>query len=136
MGFGADGGGSDVGAVTTSGSGYESLRASLTESTTDAAVAAAAPTAGCRVLVSTESSARGLDLAAVDCVMLYALPQAADQYLHLAGRTGRQGRDGAVVSLLAPHETGPLGTITRQLGISVKQNPQIALALADARARQ
>ena len=39
-----------------------------------------------------------------------------------------QGRDGAVVSLLAPHEAGSVGTITRQLGISIKQNAPIALA--------
>ena len=54
-------------------------------------------------------------------------------YLHLAGRTGRLGRDGAVVSLLAPHEAGRIGTITRQLGISIKQSAQIALKLDEAR---
>ena len=84
--------------------------------------------------MSTESSARGLDLLGVDCVLLYTLPAAADQYLHLAGRTGRQGRTGSVISLLSPHETGPLGTIARQLGISVKQNADIALVLSEARA--
>jgi len=88
------------------------------------------------VLVSTENSARGLDLAGVDCVLLYTLPSAADQYLHLAGRTGRQGRSGEVVSLLSPHETGPLGTITRQLGVSIKQNANVALALAESRGAQ
>jgi len=84
---------------------------------------------GPRVLVSTMSSARGLDLCEVDCVLLYDLPSAADQYLHLAGRTGRQGRAGQVISLLAPHQEGMLGTITRQLGVSIKQNSELALAL-------
>ena len=40
--------------------------------------------------------------------------------MHLAGRTGRQGRDGAVVSLLTPEQEPALGTITRQLGLSIK----------------
>ena len=90
---------------------------------------------GCRLLVSTTSSARGLDLEAIDCVLLFSLPASADAYLHLAGRTGRQGRDGAVVSLLAPHETGGLGSITRQLRISIKQNAQFARAMVERQHR-
>ena len=62
-------------------------------------------------------------------MLLYSLPRAADQYLHAAGRTGRQGRVGAVVSLLTPDQANELGRITRQLGISIKQNAEIALAM-------
>lgn len=84
-----------------------------------------------RLLVSTTGSARGLDLP-VDCVLLYSLPDGADEYTHLAGRTGRQGRAGSVVSLLAPDEQSRLGGITRQTGISIKQNAAVAVALAAA----
>ena len=68
-------------------------------------------------------------------MLLYSLPDAADSYLHLAGRTGRQGRHGHVVSLLAPHEAGGLGRITRQLGLSIKPHASIALRVDEARAR-
>ena len=87
---------------------------------------AAAP----RLLVSTFGSSRGIDFGWVDTVVLLALPQDADTYLHLAGRTGRQGRQGRVVSLLAPHERNALGLITRALGISIRPDPELALALA------
>ena len=109
------------------------LRADGYESLSSALASAEASGDACKLLVSTHSSARGLDIASVDCVMLYELPSSADQYLHLAGRTGRQGRSGAVVSLLAPHESGSIGKVTRQLGISIKQHAAIALALDEAR---
>ena len=83
-----------------------------------------------RLLVSTFGSSRGIDFGWVDTVVLLALPQDADTYLHLAGRTGRQGRRGRVVSLLAPHERNALGLITRALGISIRPAPELALALA------
>ena len=66
-------------------------------------------------------------------MLLYSLPTAADTYLHLAGRTGRQGRSGVVVSLLCPWEAGEVGRITRQLGLSIKQHPAISLRLDDER---
>mmetsp|Transcript_26758 Transcript_26758/g.51954 ORF Transcript_26758/g.51954 Transcript_26758/m.51954 type:complete len:637 (-) Transcript_26758:424-2334(-) len=83
-----------------------------------------------RVLVSTVGSARGLDLGVVDCVLLWSLPGSADAYMHLAGRTGRCGRPGRVVSILASEERGMLGTITRQLAISIKPDTNIALELS------
>ena len=110
-----------------SADGYAALESSLLEGDD-------AEDQRCRVLVSTHSSARGLDIATVECVLLYSLPASADTYLHLAGRTGRQGRDGSVVSLLSPDEAGSIGTITRQLGLSIKQNAKVALELADYRA--
>ena len=44
--------------------------------------------------------------------------------------TGRLGRSGRVVSLLAPQERNALGLITRALGISIRPDPELALALA------
>lgn len=73
-----------------------------------------------RVIVSTAESARGLDVPMVDCVILYGLPDSADSYVHLAGRTGRCDRKGVVVSLLMPEEISQIGTFTRQLGVSFK----------------
>ena len=141
MGFGADAGADAGGGGALDG--YAALRASLRDRPAgaladgappdDAAPLDAASHAGCRLLVSTQGSARGLDLAQVDCVLLYALPDAADAYLHLAGRTGRQGRAGHVISLLTPDEAGGLGRITRQLGLSIKPHAKIALELDGAR---
>jgi len=86
-----------------------------------------------RVLVSTFGSARGLDLPNVDCVVLFSLPASADAYLHVAGRTGRQSRRGRVLAFLTEEERSQVGTLTRQLGISMKPDAELAMALAEGR---
>lgn len=52
------------------------------------------------VLIASDLAARGLDLPGVDAVVNYSLPKGTAAYLHRAGRTGRAGRPGVVVSLL------------------------------------
>jgi superfamily II DNA/RNA helicase len=109
--------------------------AAATAVATPAAVAdaPASPPPAPLVLVSSIGSARGLDLGGeVECVVLSSLPDAADTYLHLAGRTGRCGRQGRVVTLLAPEERGSLGKITRQLGVSIRGDADLALTVAQA----
>ena len=64
------------------------------------------------------------------------MPDSPATYLHLAGRTGRQGRDGRVISVLSPFEARDVGKITRQLGISIKQDVEIALSMAESRQKR
>jgi ATP-dependent RNA helicase DeaD len=52
------------------------------------------------ILVASDLAARGLDLSGVDLVINYSFPRSAAEYLHRAGRTGRAGRPGVVVTLL------------------------------------
>jgi ATP-dependent RNA helicase DeaD len=52
------------------------------------------------VLVASDLAARGLDLPGVDLVVHYSLPKGTAAYLHRAGRTGRAGRPGVVLSLV------------------------------------
>ncbi len=52
------------------------------------------------ILVATDLVARGLDLPGVDVVINYSLPEDTVAYLHRAGRTGRAGKPGLVVTLL------------------------------------
>lgn len=42
-----------------------------------------------RLLVTSAESARGLDLAGVDCVIVFGRVDGPDEYQHVAGRTGR-----------------------------------------------
>jgi ATP-dependent RNA helicase DeaD len=52
------------------------------------------------ILVATDLAARGLDMPGVDVVVNYSLPEGPSAYLHRAGRTGRAGKPGVVLTLL------------------------------------
>jgi ATP-dependent RNA helicase DeaD len=56
------------------------------------------------VLVATDVAARGLDIDHVSHVVNFDLPTAAEVYVHRIGRTGRIGREGVAITLLAPRE--------------------------------
>jgi ATP-dependent RNA helicase DeaD len=56
------------------------------------------------ILVATDVAARGLDIEHVSHVINFDLPTAAEVYVHRIGRTGRIGRDGVAITLLAPRE--------------------------------
>src|SRR5262249_38628583 len=54
------------------------------------------------VLIATDVAARGIHVDGVACVVQYDLPADAKDYVHRAGRTGRAGAEGRVVTLAAP----------------------------------
>ena len=58
----------------------------------------------CNVLVASDVAARGLDIDDIGAVVNFELPTDADTYLHRIGRTGRAGRRGLALSLVAPGE--------------------------------
>ena len=57
-----------------------------------------------KVLVATEVAARGLDIEDISHVFNYHLPDDAEVYVHRIGRTGRAGKTGVAITLLAPRE--------------------------------
>lgn len=72
-----------------------------------------------QVLVATEVAARGLDFPELSHVFNYDLPTDAAHYLHRAGRTGRMGRPGMVVSLATPAERFVVDKFAKALGITI-----------------
>lgn len=56
------------------------------------------------VLVATDVAARGIHVDDVDLVIQADPPNDFKIYLHRAGRTGRAGNDGIVISLVPPHQ--------------------------------
>ncbi|WP_028917024.1 ATP-dependent RNA helicase DbpA [Pseudoxanthomonas sp. J35] len=58
----------------------------------------------CNVLVASDVAARGLDVEDLAAVVNYELPTDVDAYRHRIGRTGRAGRRGLALSLVAPRE--------------------------------
>ena len=63
------------------------------------------------VLVATDISARGVDIANVNYVINYDLPEVAENYVHRVGRTGRGNNKGVAVSFCSPEEKNVLQEI-------------------------
>lgn len=59
---------------------------------------------GSSILLATDVAARGLDIPAVDHVVHFQLPRAADTYVHRSGRTARAGQSGISLALIEPAE--------------------------------
>ncbi|MDE6035241.1 MAG: DEAD/DEAH box helicase [Ruminococcus sp.] len=53
------------------------------------------------ILVTTDVSARGIDVNGVDAVFNYDLPQDNEYYIHRIGRTGRAGHTGTAYTLIS-----------------------------------
>lgn len=68
-----------------------------------------------RVLVATDIAARGLDITLLPHVVNYELPDAAENYIHRIGRTGRAGANGRAISLVCPEDNYELHAINRLL---------------------
>ncbi len=58
----------------------------------------------CRVLISTDLLARGIDVQQVSLVINYELPAQRENYIHRIGRSGRFGRKGASINLITERE--------------------------------
>ena len=56
------------------------------------------------VLVATDVAARGLDIDALDMVINVELARDSETHIHRVGRTGRAGKKGMAMSLVAPPE--------------------------------
>ena len=74
----------------------------------------------CNVLVASDVAARGLDIEDIGAVVNFELPTDADTYLHRIGRTGRAGRDGLALSLVAPGERNRAVLIEQRQGAPIR----------------
>lgn len=96
----------------------------------------------CRVLIATDVSARGIDVADVTHVINYDLPEKAENYVHRIGRTGRGFNKGIAVAFCSPEEKPLLEEIETLIGkkidvlklskddyevVKVAQNTQMSL---------
>jgi hypothetical protein len=54
------------------------------------------------LLVTGEDTVRGMHLAGLDTVVVVGRAKGPDEYIHIAGRTGRAGNSGKVVSVVSP----------------------------------
>jgi len=68
------------------------------------------------ILVATNVAARGLDVAGVDLVINYELPESERLFVHRVGRTGRMGREGVAITFITPEDGRKWAQMERALG--------------------
>ena len=72
------------------------------------------------VLVATDVAARGIHVDDVSLVLQVDPPKTHKDYLHRAGRTARAGEEGAVVSLVLPHQRKQMRRMVGQAGVKTE----------------
>jgi ATP-dependent RNA helicase DeaD len=66
------------------------------------------------ILVATDVAARGLDIADVDVIINYDVPQNIDDYIHRIGRTARAGKTGFALTLVSKDEISRFNNIKKE----------------------
>ncbi|WP_139311334.1 DEAD/DEAH box helicase [Bacillus sp. MRMR6] len=74
-----------------------------------------------KMLIATDIAARGLDIQGVTHVVQIDIPRDIDQYVHRAGRTGRMGASGTVISLVTEREERELKRYSHELKVSLEK---------------
>jgi ATP-dependent RNA helicase RhlE len=74
-----------------------------------------------RVLVATDIAARGIDVDSISHVINYDIPDAAEDYIHRIGRTGRAGNEGHALTLLTPVDELSMRAIEKLTGQKVER---------------
>ncbi len=74
-----------------------------------------------QILVSTDVSARGIDVNNLAFVIHHQLPEQTDYYTHRSGRTARAGKKGQSIALIIPNELQHIHQLEKQLGITFKE---------------
>ena len=72
-----------------------------------------------RVLVATDVAARGIHVDGIAHVVNFDLPQAAEDFIHRVGRTGRAGAEGVATTFATSGERGDIRNIERSLKLKL-----------------
>ena len=63
---------------------------------------------GCRVLITSDLFARGIDVQQVSIVINFDIPRNENTYLHRIGRSGRWGRKGVAINFQTKYDSNRL----------------------------
>lgn len=76
-----------------------------------------------RVLISSDITARGLDVQQVSVVVNFDFPRNKHTYLHRIGRSGRWGRKGIAINFITKRDAEYLSEIESWYGIKIEELP-------------
>ena len=74
-----------------------------------------------KILLSSDLSARGLDVANITHIFHYDLALTPQDYLHRAGRSARNGKKGTSISLITPKDLGMIRVLERTFNIKLEE---------------
>jgi superfamily II DNA/RNA helicase len=80
-------------------------------------------TGGYRVLISSDVTARGIDIQQVSTVINFDITRDVHKYLHRIGRSGRWGRKGMAINFVTRHDTDTMKKIEGYYGIQMQELP-------------
>ncbi len=76
-----------------------------------------------RLLVSTDVAARGIDIHDLSHVIMYEPPEDPESYIHRAGRTGRAGASGEVITLVDVIQKLEMQRLAKRFSIDLVERP-------------
>ena len=77
-----------------------------------------------RVLIATDLLARGIDVQQVSLVINFELPTNKENYIHRIGRSGRFGRKGTAINIIAGDEVRQMKEIESYYATHIEALPQ------------
>jgi translation initiation factor 4A len=80
-------------------------------------------TGGFRVLISSDITARGIDVQQVSTVINFDVTRCPHKYLHRIGRSGRWGRKGMAINFVTRQDSETMRRIERHYGIEIRELP-------------
>lgn len=78
---------------------------------------------GSRVLISSNITARGIDIQQVSIVINFDLPKCVHNYLHRIGRSGRWGRKGVGINFITRRDINNIKKIEEHYSINIAEIP-------------
>ena len=76
---------------------------------------------GSRVLISSDVTARGIDIQQVSTVINFDIPNNVHTYLHRIGRSGRWGRKGLAVNFITKRDINQMKSIEKHYNINISE---------------
>ena len=78
---------------------------------------------GCRVLITSDLFARGIDVQQVSIVINFDIPRDENTYLHRIGRSGRWGRKGIAINFQTKYDSNRLSKFEKYYETHIQEMP-------------
>ncbi len=77
-----------------------------------------------RLMISSNLTARGVDIQQVNTVINFDIPRTPELYLHRIGRSGRWGRKGIAINFVTKHDIFSMKSIEKHFKIDIEEFPE------------